>query len=105
MVMYNINEMSLNDFKNLIASGDDSHNNQIRVTTMGEVFLSQDIVGAEDLEGIAFRLETFDAGNDYVGKPASEDNDHVVSMYNAIKANWDKNLRETYLNNWRIKKY
>ncbi|GFI41684.1 hypothetical protein IMSAGC017_01729 [Thomasclavelia cocleata] len=29
MVMYNIKEMSLNDFKNLITSGDDSHNNQI----------------------------------------------------------------------------
>lgn len=105
MKEYDVENMSLDDFKNLIASGDDTHDNQIRVTKTGKVFLSQDIVGADCLENIAFRFETFDAGNDYVGKAASEDKEHVTGIYKAIKSNWDKGSPQTYIDDWRIREY
>lgn len=38
MKEYDVESMSLEDFKDLIASGDDTHDNQIRVTKTGKVF-------------------------------------------------------------------
>lgn len=66
--------------KNLIKNGDDSHDNQIRVTKDGMIYLSQDVVAADNLENIIFRLETFDSGLDYVGKAASEDNNLIKNF-------------------------
>ena len=105
MEEYDVVNMSLDDFKDLIASGDDTHDNQIRVTRTGKVFLLQDIVGAECLENIAFRFETFYAGNGYVGKVASEDKELVTGIYKAIKSNWDKGSLRTYIDDWRIREY
>lgn len=105
MKEYDVESMSLEDFKDSIASGDDTHDNQIRVTKTGKVFLSQDIVGADCLENIAFRFETFDAGNDYVGKAASEDIKFVTDIYKAIKSNWEKGSLQTYIDDWRIRQY
>lgn len=51
------------------------------------VYLSQDIVVADQLDDVAFRFKTFDAGNDYVGKAASEDDYHIKSIFNALKGN------------------
>ena len=76
--------LHLNSFGQLIAEGDEKHNNQIRVTKDGMVYLSQDIVAAEQMDDIAFRFETFDAGNDYVGKTASEDDNLVKPIFNAL---------------------
>lgn len=100
--MYDIEAMTIEDFTQLIADGDDRHHNQIRVSKSGKVYLSQDIVGAEKLEGVAFRLESFDAGNDYVGKDASEDKEYVLDMYQAIKENWKAGCPMTYLDTWNI---
>lgn len=99
---YNIDTMSFEDLKKLIEDGDDTHDNQIRVSKAGEVFLSQDIVGANDLEDIAFRFETFDAGDDFVGKSASEDIQFVTDIYNALKYNWKNNSSQTYIDDWKI---
>ena len=81
MRMCDTRNITLNQLRKLIASGDDRHDNQIRVSKNGMVYLSQDIVGADQLEDVAFRFETFDSGNDYVGKEASEDDDHVKPIY------------------------
>lgn len=51
------------------------------------VYLSQDIVVADQLDDVAFRFKTFDTGNDYVGKAASEDDYHIKSIFNALKGN------------------
>ena len=98
MLKFNINTMTIDELKQLIASGDDSHNNQIRCSKQGEVYLSQDIVGAQNIEDVAFRFETTDAGNDYVGDAAANDEDYISRVYNAIKGNWNdgKPLR-TYI--------
>ncbi len=101
MSKYNIVTITIDDFKELIANGDDTHDNQIRIRKNGEVFLSQDTVGADDLDDIAFRFETFDALNDYVGKAASQDEKFVTGMFNAMKENWEKGSPMTYLDNWR----
>lgn len=93
-------QINLNDIENLtvdsvsklIASKDDSENRQIRVTDDGILFLSDD-VGSEHIEGIKFRLETWDAGNDYVGPRAALDHDWVEKVYLAIKTNWEAGRR------------
>ncbi|WOO35041.1 hypothetical protein R2R35_14670 [Anaerocolumna sp. AGMB13020] len=98
---YDVETFTIDEFRELIANGDDTHHNQIRVTKSGEVFLSQDIVGAKDLEDIAFRFETFNRGNGYIGVAASKDDD-IILMYNALINNWNKAVRRTYLDMWRI---
>lgn len=97
---YNILTITISDLKELIANGDDRHDNQIRVTKDGQVFLSQDIVGADNIENIAFRFESFDAGNDYVGQQASEDDEFINGLYNALKQNWNDNCPRTYIDCW-----
>ena len=98
---YNINTFTIEEFRELIANGDDSHHNQIRVTKSGEVFLSQDVTGAQNIEDIAFRFETFNRHNGYIGEEASKDDD-VILMYNALIKNWGKGSPRTYLDTWRI---
>ena len=71
---YNIRTITLEQFRMLIACGNDSHNNQIRVTKRGMVYLSEDIVGSEQLDDVALSFETFSAHNGYVGVKAAEDN-------------------------------
>lgn len=100
---YNVETMTLDQFRELIASGDDNHRNQIRVSISGDVYLSQDITGAMQLDGVAFRLESFDAGNKYVGKEAAEDDRLVIPMYKAIKENWENGAKRTYIDDWNIK--
>lgn len=74
--------------RDLIAAGDDSHHNQLRITSSREIFLS-DIVGLEHLEGIIGRFETFVAGNGYVGLNAAFDQQFIESLYTAIQT-WKK---------------
>lgn len=97
---YNVLDFKISDLKELIYNGDDTHDNQIRVTKNGIVYLSQDIVAAEQIDGLAFRFETFDAYNGYVGKSASEDDKYIKRLYNAIINNWNDNHGETYIDVW-----
>ena len=105
MKKYDIRNITLEQLRQLIAEGDDKHDNQIRVTKDGMVYLSQDIVAAEQLEDIAFQFETFDAGNDYVGKAASEDDNLVIPIFNALKGNWEKGCRKTYIDDFLLCDY
>ena len=99
---YDIKNFSLDDMKNLIKNGDDSHDNPIRVTKDGMIYLSQDVVAADNLENIIFRLETFDSGLDYVGKAASEDNNLIKKLYNVIMDNYKKGWPESFCDDWNI---
>ena len=103
--MYDIRHITLNQFRQLLANGDDSHDNQIRVSKDGMVYLSQNVIGAEQLEDVAFRFETFDAGNDYVGKEAAKDDEFVKMLYNALKGNWEKGCPNTYIDDYRFNDY
>lgn len=80
-------QFTLQGVKELIASMDDSENRQLRVTKSGIAFLS-DRVGPDGTDDLAFRFETWDAGNGYVGVAASQDEKWVRKIYEALKKNW-----------------
>lgn len=86
---YDINKLTHEELRDLIASANDNFDNQIRVTEEGQVFISR-TVGAQSIEGLRFRFETFDAGNGYVGSNAANDSSYVAETYNALKKCWDQ---------------
>ncbi len=88
-MQFNMNELTREQLVELIKNGDDSVDNQIRVKSDGTVFLSQ-VVGAEDIDGLMFRLESFDAGNGYVGVDAAADDTYINGLYRGLKESWDK---------------
>lgn len=97
---YDIRTITLEQFRMLIACGNDRHNNQIRVTKGGMVYLSEDIVGSEQLDDVALCFETFSAHNGYVGVKAAEDNSHVIPLYYALTGNWRKGCSHTYIDSF-----
>lgn len=80
-------ELSLESLAALIASKDDSAHRQLRVTNQGIAYLSDD-VGAKNIDGLAFRYETWSAGTDCVGKHASKDLQFIQALYDSLKSNW-----------------
>ena len=97
---YDIRTITLEQFRMLIACGNDSHNNQIRVTKGGKVYLSEDIVGSEQLDDVALSFETFIAHNGYVGVKAAEDNSYVIPLYRALVGNWTEGCSYKYIDNF-----
>ncbi|MFQ3790430.1 hypothetical protein [Halomonas sp. A29] len=94
----NLNDKSqftVDGVKALIASKDDSQSRQLRVTKEGVAYLS-DEVGNLNTEGLAFRLETWDAGNDYVGEAASNDPKWVQRIYDCLSKSWP-NPKDSYI--------
>lgn len=83
------------DVARLMASKDDSAHRQLRVTKQGIAFLS-DEVGADNIGGLAFRLETWVAGNGYVGPEAASDAHFVGRIEKALRDNWP-NPSDTYI--------
>ena len=83
----NLNNFTIDDVRQLIASASDETNVQIRVTKGGVAFISK-TVGGDDTDDLAFRFETFSAGSDHVGEAAAQDNDWVERIYDALKKNW-----------------
>ena len=81
------NEFTRENVAKLIGSELDTHNWQLRVTDQGIAFLS-DVVGGEALEGIAFRLETWCARNNYVGFSAMHDTNWVGAVFKDLQDNW-----------------
>jgi hypothetical protein len=83
------------DVARLLASKDDSDHRQLRVTKQGIAFLSDD-VGLDNIEDLAFRLETWGAGNGYVGPEAASDAHFVGRIEKALRTNWP-NPSDTYI--------
>lgn len=83
------------EFVEFIKNGDDRYDNQIRVTKNGDIFLSR-TVGADNIEGLRFRLETFDARNGYVGLAAATDNKYIDELYSGLQNAW-KSGRTGYI--------
>ena len=71
----------------LIASKTDSEDRQLRVNQSGIAYLS-DTVGAEDIDDILFRFETWDAKEGLVGVTASNDQKWVSRIYEALRKNF-----------------
>jgi hypothetical protein len=83
------------DVANLLASQSDTQNWQLRVTSTGIADLSS-TVGASNIAGLAFRLETWLAGNGYVGAKAAADPSFVARIEKVLRANWP-NPSSTYI--------
>ncbi|NJL29567.1 MAG: hypothetical protein HC897_17615 [Thermoanaerobaculia bacterium] len=71
----------------LLASEEDTKNWQLRVRKDGVVYLSS-IVGSVNIDDLAFRLETWIAGNSYVGTAAAKDQSWVNRIFEVLKHNW-----------------
>jgi hypothetical protein len=79
--------LTIEAVRGLLASKDDSQDRQLRVSNDGIVYLS-DTVGNEDIDNLAFRLETWDAGNSYCGAAAAADDKWVNEVFKNLKKNW-----------------
>lgn len=86
---------TLEAVRSLIASKDDKQHRQLRVTKNGIAYLS-DEVGARNISDLAFRFETWNAGNGYCGAKAAADGKWVQEVYNDLKENWP-NPKSTYI--------
>lgn len=86
MIQYNVETLTIEELAVLIASGNDSKRNQIRIKEDGTIFLST-IVGAQDLEGIKGRFETFESNNGYVGEKAASNQAYIKQLFLTIQ-NW-----------------
>lgn len=75
--------LTIENVAKLLASKDDSQDRQLRVTSDGVAYLS-DEVGNINTNGLLFRLETWDAGNGYVGAEAAKDEKWVKRIYECL---------------------
>jgi hypothetical protein len=83
----NPDELTTDNVREFLRSGDDSTNTQIRVTNDGIAYLSK-TVGGHDLEGVKFQMETFGAGNGYVGEGAANDDEWVREVHETLREGW-----------------
>lgn len=88
----NPDEFTLENVRELIRLGDDSTHSQIRVTKGGSAYLSK-TVGAYNLQGVKFCLETLDPDNGYVGEEAAKDDAWVKNVFNDLKNAWHSDAR------------
>ena len=91
----NPNNFTRERVRELIGSGDDSINFQLRVSKDGRAYISY-MVGAEDTDNLCFRLETWSAGNGYVDSDAANDNEWIDRVYKVLQENWP-NPKSPYL--------
>lgn len=82
--------------RQLIASGQDSVHNQLRVSAEGTAYLSTAAVGGVAIEGLCFRFETWAAGSGCVGAIAACDDVWVRQIFNALGEHW-KNPGQDYI--------
>ncbi|MCE7517174.1 hypothetical protein LZG37_03410 [Halomonas titanicae] len=83
----NPSEFTMDNVAKLVGSKDDSQHRQLRVTSGGIAFLS-DEVGNVNTGGLAFRFETWGAGNSYCGSDAAADSEWVSKVYGWLSENW-----------------
>jgi hypothetical protein len=84
-------EFTINNLKIILEAGDETINNQLRITDDGILFLSQD-VGTTNLDGIKSRLETFGSYTNCVGGDISDDKEWLERVYKGIKKIWEEEI-------------
>ncbi len=82
-------QLTQENVSKLIGSVTDDRHWQLRVREDGIAYLS-DVVGNNQLDGLAFRLETWCASNGHVGFQAAHDKSWVNEVYRDLKQNWPK---------------
>ncbi len=71
--------------RDLLASASDATDTQLCVSKDGIAFVRPAV---DSTNGLAFRIETWIRGNDYVGRDAAQDSKWVSRVYDAIRNNW-----------------
>ncbi|MGL5271627.1 MAG: hypothetical protein ACRC7I_14075 [Selenomonadaceae bacterium] len=87
-IQYSVDCLTYMDLANLIANGNPACDNQLRVTKNGQIYLSENIVGAEQIDNLQFRFETFDAYSNFVGPDAAQDRRWINRLFIATKKHW-----------------
>ena len=75
------------------------YDNQIRIKKNRDIYYSR-IVGVEQIGGLKFHLETFDARNGYVGPQAAKDKEYIDELYKVLINCWIEN-RIWGVNYWK----
>jgi hypothetical protein len=82
-------QLTYDNVAKLIGSVTDDRHWQLRVTKDGVAYLSE-IVGADDIGDLTFRMETWCAGNGYVGPQAALDETWVNRVLKDLQQNWPR---------------
>lgn len=79
-------------YKDMLANANDCISHQLRVDWSGDVYIST-VTGAEELDGVKFRWESWDPGNGYVGPRAASDHEYVKQSVASLKKCWEDGVR------------
>ena len=85
---------SVDQLREVVRSGDDSVNNLLILNVDG-IFELLPVPPYDFLNNprCVVRYETLDAGNDFVGVAASEDEDHILTVYAVMVSGWVEHLK------------
>lgn len=88
----NIKDITESIYKDMIANANDCISHQLRVGWSGDVYIST-ITGAEEIEDVKFRWESWDAGNGYTGPRAASDHEYIKQSVKSLKQCWEDGVR------------
>ena len=83
-------EKNLQEASELITN--DCISYQLRVDWSGDVYIST-ITGAEEIDDVKFRWESWDPGNEYVEPCAASDHEYVKNSVASLKKCWEDGVR------------
>lgn len=88
----NIHNITEAIYKDMLANANDCISHQLRVDWSGDVYIST-ITGAEEIDDVKFRWESWDPGNGYVGPRAASDYEYVKQSVASLKKCWENGVR------------
>lgn len=91
-ITVNIRNITETIYRDMLANANDCISHQLRVDWSGDVYIST-ITGAEEIDDVKFRWESWDSGNGYVGPLAASDHDYVKQSVASLKKCWEDEIR------------
>lgn len=88
----NIKNITEAIYKDMLANANDCIVHQLRVDWSGDVYIST-ITGAEEIDDVKFRWESWDPGNGYAGPCAASDYEYVRQSVASLKKCWEYDIR------------
>lgn len=88
----NIKNITEAIYKDMLANANDCIAHQLRVDWSGDVYIST-ITGAEEIDDVKFRWESWDPGNGYAGPCAASDYEYVRQSVASLKKCWEYDIR------------
>ena len=88
----NIKDITEDIYRDMLANANDCISHQLRVNWSGDVYIST-ITGAEEIDDVKFRWESWDAGNGYTGPRAASDYKYVKQSVATLKKCWKDEVR------------